>query len=75
MDPMSNMFKHRRISWGAENRRFSWLKQIFMIFIKANTERQIPVIRATLVSAPLASASKYVYECTPRTLLKMPILL
>ena len=32
-----------------------------MILIRANTERQIPVIRATLVSAPLASASKYVY--------------
>ena len=38
-----------------------WLKQIFMIVIKANTERQIPVIRATLVSPPLESASKYVY--------------
>ena len=33
-----------------------------MILIRANTERQIPVIRATLVSAPLASASKYVYD-------------
>ena len=32
-----------------------------MILIRANIERQIPVIRATLVSAPLASASKYVY--------------
>ena len=32
-----------------------------MILIRANTERQIPVIRATLVSAPLSSASKYVY--------------
>ena len=27
-------------------------KRIFMILIRANTERQIPVIRATLVSAP-----------------------
>ena len=58
--------KHRRISWGgsrppqhsgwllirAKNGRFSWLKRIFMILIRANTERQIPVIRATLVSAP-----------------------
>ena len=35
-----------------------------MILIRANTERQIPVIRATLVSAPLASASKYVYAAT-----------
>ena len=38
-------------------------KDLVMIFIRANTERQIPVIRATLVSAPLASASKYVYVC------------
>ena len=30
-----------------------------MILIRANTERQIPVIRATLA---LASASKYVYD-------------
>ena len=36
----------------AINGRFSWLKSIFMILIRANTERHIPVIRATLVSAP-----------------------
>ena len=49
----------------AKNERFSWLKRIFIILIRASIERQIPVIRATLVSAPppLASASKSVYGC------------
>ena len=33
-----------------------------MILIRANTERQIPVIRATLVSAPPSEClKKYVY--------------
>ena len=62
----------RRISWGgrgggrllirAKNLRFSWLKRIFMILIRANTESQIPVLRATLVSAPPSEClEKYVY--------------